>query len=108
MFDKVKKIGGSVISAMGAVMTSLVVASATTGTGLGNRIDGVLNLFQSDLMIIGRRVGILAIIMCAIKYAMASDAQSAKTAKDWAIKIAIGVIALYSAEAIMNILISVA
>lgn len=83
--------------AVSALILNINVAFATIAT----RLNPIFAFAQSELLIIGRNLCIIALILCGIKYAMSSDAQSAKSAKDWAWKIGIGLIVMILASEIV-------
>lgn len=86
--------GAGIIS---AVLININFAYATIST----RLAPVFALVESELLIIGRNLCVIALIGCGIKYAWANDAQSAKSAKDWAFKIFIGLIIMMIAKEVI-------
>lgn len=81
-----------------ALILNLNAAYATT---ISSRLTPVFALAESELVTIGIRIGVIALIICGIKWIAASEAQSAKSAKDWAIKIFIGLVILVLAREIV-------
>ena len=67
-----------------------------------DNIAAVLNSFYSKLLIIAVPVAVLAIAFCAFKMFLASDPQSVKSAKNWLITIAIGLLIILAAPALVN------
>ena len=86
-----------VAGGVSAMILNVNIAYATIST----RLSPIFAFAQSELLIIGRNLCIIALILCGMKYAMASDAQSAKSAKDWAWKIGIGLIIMLLASEIV-------
>ena len=85
-----------------AGMTTAVVLNINTAyASVSTMLDPVLLMIESELLTIGKRLCVLAIIGCGIKYSFASDAQSAKNAKDWAIRILLGLLIMVIATDIV-------
>ena len=80
--------------------TKILNSIKATGLALAGMTTAVV-LIESELLIIGKRLCVAAIIGCGIKYAFSSDAQSAKNAKDWGIRILLGLIIMVLATDIM-------
>ena len=73
----------------------------TAYTPIASMLDPIFSMAESELLIIGKRLCVAAIIGCGIKYAFSSDAQSAKNAKDWGIRILLGLIIMVLATDIV-------
>lgn len=66
----------------------LTVSSASVSAML----DPIFLMAESELLSIGKRLCVAALMICGIKYSFASDSQNAKTAKDWGLRILVGLI----------------
>ena len=64
----------------------------TAYTPIASMLDPIFSMAESELLINGKRLCVVALIGCGIKYAFANDPQSAKTAKDWGIRILAGLL----------------
>lgn len=64
-------------------------------------LDPLFHQAEVELLMLGKRLCVAAIIGCGIKYAFASDAQSAKNAKDWGIRILLGLLIMILATDIV-------
>ncbi|MBR3251672.1 MAG: hypothetical protein IKF80_08165 [Erysipelotrichaceae bacterium] len=62
---------------------------------------GVFKSLVNVALTWGSGIGALALIFCGFKYATASDQQSASQAKSWFIRILIGMVIVFAANAIM-------
>ena len=66
----------------------LTVSSASVSAML----DPIFLMAESELLSIGKRLCVAALMICGIKYSFASDPQNAKTAKEWGLRILAGLI----------------
>lgn len=64
----------------------------TTGASVSAMLDPIFLMAESELLSIGKRLCVAALMICGIKYSFASDPQNAKTAKDWGLRILAGLI----------------
>lgn len=64
----------------------------TTGASVSAMLDPIFLLAETELLSIGKRLCVAALMICGIKYSFASDPQNAKTAKDWGLRILVGLI----------------
>ncbi len=64
----------------------------TTGASVSAMLDPIFLLAETELLSIGKRLCVAALMVCGIKYSFASDPQNAKTAKDWGLRILVGLI----------------
>ena len=87
--------------ALAGMATAVVLNINIAYASVAEMLDPVLLMIESELLIIGKRLCVAAIIGCGIKYAFASDAQSAKNAKDWGTRILLGLIIMVLATDIV-------
>ena len=66
----------------------LTISSASVSAML----DPIFLMAESELLSIGKRLCVAALMICGIKYSFASDPLNAKTAKDWGLRILAGLI----------------
>lgn len=82
---------------LNSIITTGLVQSAsavmpTTGASVSAMLDPIFLLAETELLSIGKRLCVAALMVCGIKYSFASDPQNAKTAKDWGLRILVGLI----------------
>ena len=97
VINSIKGLGLVIAGICSAIIVNINIAYASIAT----RLDPIFVLAESELLTIGKRLCIIALIICGIKYAWASDPQSSKAAKDWGFKILVGLVIMILASEII-------
>ena len=101
---QIKAVSLTLVCAVAVIAMTPTVAYAATS--ISEMLSPVLLLVESELILIGKRICVIMLMACGIKFAFASDVQSAKLAKEWGMRIFVGLLIMILATDIVPLFIT--
>lgn len=84
-------------------MSSMMAGTflSTAASSFTSVLDPLFHQAEVELIMLGKKLCVVALMFCGIKYAFTTDVQSAKNAKDWAMRILAGLVIMILASDII-------